>query len=118
MNARKIQYRLQGIAPDGTYDVTARIIDQTTLDGQPLDSPAELATDASGSGLQSSFSNTGSAGSQSPSASGQSTTSNPGQGGLLPGGLPITLPWKTAPNWLIWAIAAAGGFLVLEVARR
>lgn len=116
MKRRTIQYRLQGIAPDGTYDVTARIVDQTTIDGQPLDSPAELATDPSGSGFLSSITNTtGTTGSSSPgqSKSGTAATDNPGKGGLLPGGLPIQLPF-TAPSWIVWALAAAGIVFVLE----
>lgn len=119
--SRRIQYRLQGIAPDGTYDVTARIVDQSTIDGEPLDSPLELATDPTGSGYLSSILNTsGSTGSTNPgqSNSGTDATSNPGRGGLLPGGLPIKLPWPTAPSWILWALAAAGILFVVEETRQ
>ncbi len=135
MIARRIEYRITGpgrrrprlgdVTTDATgqqYEVSAAIVSQTTMDGQPLDSPLVLATDPSGSGSNSNIDNTGS-GPATPAqiaaatAAAKARAGGSGSGGLgLANIFPVNIP---APlQWLAAALLLGGtAFLVLEKRR-
>jgi len=126
-----------GELPGPTYEVTARIVDQTALDGSALDTPAALTFSTDGtSGSNSDPAATGATGLSSADraaaaaravaaamardgAATGSSTGGAGSGGLYPGpgGLPLSLP-PIPKSYLLWGLAAVAAVVVVAGARK